>query len=264
MSRQGRRISACVIARNESAQLADCLERLVWADEIIVVDDESTDETVQIARRFTPRVFVRPKQDDFSAQRNFALEQVLGDWALFVDADERVTNALRDEIRTAVERPEYAGYSVRRQEIHFGYAFRYGESLRVPLLRLARRAAGRWVGRVHETWRVPGPLGALRRPLLHYSHPDISHFLQKIDYYSTLDSQRLLEEGRGVATWQLVVYPLANFLRNYVFRQGFRDGIPGFIVACLMALHPFLSRAKMWERRRNRSATPPCSALPSG
>ena len=254
MSGQGGSVSACVIARNESAQLADCLERLVWADEIVVVDDESTDETVQIARRFTPRVFVRPKQDDFSAQRNFALEQALGDWALFVDADECVTDALRDEILAAVERPGYAGYFVRRQEIHFGHAFRYGESLRVPLLRLARRAAGCWVGRVHETWRVPGPLGALRQPLLHYSHRDISHFLQKVDYYSTLDCQRLLEEGRGAAAWQLVVHPVGNFLRNYVIRQGFRDGIPGFIFACLMALHPFLSRVKVWERRRNRSA----------
>ena len=249
MSHLRQRISACVITRNESAQLAACLERLTWADEIVVVDDESTDGTVEIAKGITPRVFVRNKEGDFASQRNFALDQATGDWVLFVDADERVTDPLRDEMLAVVAHSVRVGYYVRRQDIHFGHAFRYGESLRVPILRLARRDAGRWIGRVHETWQVSGPTAVLREPLLHYSHADISDFLRKVDYQTTLGCERLLEEGRGAAPWELLAYPIGSFVRNYVLRQGFRDGLPGFILACLMALHPFLSRAKLWERR---------------
>lgn len=246
-------ISVCVIARNEADELADCLTRLTWADEIVVVDDESSDGTVAIAERFTKRVLVHPKGDDFAAQRNFAVDAAVGDWVLFVDADERVTEALRAEILTAVQDPDVAGYFLRRQDVNFGHIFRFGESMRAPLLRLARRGAGRWQGRVHETWRVTGPTRVLQAPLLHYSHADISAFLRKVDYQSSLAATRLAEEGRGRHAWELLVHPLGNFLRNYVVHQGFRDGVPGLIYALLMALHPFLARAKRWERQRRRS-----------
>jgi glycosyltransferase involved in cell wall biosynthesis len=242
-------VSACVITRDEADRLGDCLARLTWADEIVVVDDESIDDTVKIAAGYTSRVFVRAKGDDFAAQRNFALEQVTSDWVLFVDADEQVTDALREEVLAAVRRPGPVGYYLRRQDIHFGHVFRFGPSLRVPLLRLARRGAGRWVGRVHETWEVAGPTATLRQPLLHHSHADLSEFLRKVDYQSTLGCQRLIEEGRGGRAWQLLLYPLANFARHYVVQRGFRDGVPGFVLACLLALHPFLARAKLWERR---------------
>ena len=243
-------VSACVIARNEAEELADCLAALRWADEIVVVDDESTDGTVKVAERFTKQVLVRPKRDDFAEQRNFALDAAIGDWILFVDADERVSEALRDEILAAVRAPDVDGYFLRRQDSNFGYVFRYGESMRVPILRLARRGAGRFNGRVHETWRVSGPTRVLREPLLHYSHADISAFLRKVDYQSSLAAVRLAEEGRGAHAWELVVHPLGNFFRNYVVHQGFRDGVPGLIYALLMALHPFLARAKRWERGR--------------
>jgi glycosyltransferase involved in cell wall biosynthesis len=229
-------ISACVIARNEADELAECLAGLTWADEIVVVDDESTDGTVKVAERFTPRVLVRAKRDDFAAQRNFALDAAVGEWVLFVDADERVTDALREEILTAVRAPGVEGYFVRRQDINFGYVFRYGESMRAPLLRLARRGGG--------ATRI------LRSPLLHYSHADVSAFVRKVDYQSSLAATRLAEEGRGAHAWELVVHPLGNFFRNYVVHQGFRDGVPGLIYAALMALHPFLARAKRWERSR--------------
>ena len=244
----GPTVSACVIARNEADDLAECLTSLTWANEIVVVDDESTDATVKVAERFTKRVLVRPKREDFAAQRNFALDAATGDWVLFVDADERVSDPLRDEILAAVRTRDVAGYFVRRQDINFGYALRYGESMRAPILRLARRDAGRFQGRVHETWRVSGPTRVLHAPLLHYSHADISAFLRKVDYQSSLAATRLAEEGRGAHAWELVVHPVGNFLRNYVVRQGFRDGVPGLIYALLMALHPFLARAKRWER----------------
>jgi glycosyltransferase involved in cell wall biosynthesis len=191
-------------------------------------------------------------RDDFGAQRNFALETAVGDWVLFVDADERVTESLREEILVAVRSPDVDGYFLRRRDVNFGYTFRFGESMRAPILRLARREAGRFEGRVHERWRVTGRTRILKAPLLHYSHPDISAFLRKVDYQSSLAATRLTEEGRGRGAWELVVHPLGNFFRNYVVHQGFRDGVPGLIYASLMTLHPFLARAKQWERRRCR------------
>lgn len=242
-------VSACVITRNEGRRLAACLERLAWADEIVVVDDESADDTVEVARRLGARVFTRPLGGDFAAQRNFALDQARGDWVLFVDADEHVTDALRDEILEAVRRPGAAGYRLRRRDVSFGHAFEHGESMHVPLLRLARRCAGRWHGRVHEVWRVEGPVPVLRAPLLHHSHPDVAAFVAKANSQSGLGAERLAEEGRGEGAWELVAYPLGSFLRNYVARRGFLDGVPGFVFAVLMTMHPFLARAKLWERR---------------
>jgi hypothetical protein len=167
---------------------------------------------------------------------------------VFVDADEEVGAALRDEVLDAVGRPGMVAYRIRRQDRHFGEVFLHGESMRVPLLRLARRDAGRWEGRVHEAWRVSGPTGLLREPLVHRSHADIAEFVAKTNVYTTLAAERLRDEGRGAGAWQLVTHPLGSFLRNYVVRQGFRDGLPGFVVAVLMTLHPFLARAKLWER----------------
>jgi glycosyltransferase involved in cell wall biosynthesis len=248
------RLSACVIVRNEQARLAACLERLTWADELVVVDDASTDDTLAVARKFTPRVVVRDLAGDYAGQRNFALTQAGGDWVLFVDADEHVEPPLREEIRAAIEDRAIAGYAVRRQDVNFGQVLRFGESMQVPLLRLARRGAGQWVGRVHEVWKIQGPTRVLTQPLLHYSHADIAAFLRKVDAQSTLAARRLLEEGRAGGPWQLLAYPAASFFRNYVVRQGFRDGVPGLVYALLMTLHPFLARAKAWERRRG---TPP-------
>lgn len=246
-------VSVCVITRDEALRLRGCLESVRWADEIIVVDDESTDGTAELASRLGARVYVRPLAGDFAAQRNFALEQARGEWVLFVDADERVTPALADEIRRAVTRPGVAGYRVRRCDLTLGHAFRYGES-RVTLVRLARREAGRWHGRVHERWDVAGRLGLLREALIHEPHPDIAGFLKKANYQTTLTAERLAEEGRGGAPWQLVTHPLASFVRNYVLRQGFRDGVPGLVFAGLMSLHPFLARAKLLELRETRRA----------
>ncbi len=248
------RISACVIARNEAERLPACLERLAWADEVVLVDDESTDGTADVARRFGARVFVRALGGDFAAQRNFALERASGDWVLFVDADEHVEPPLRDEIVAAVGDAAVNGYALRRQDVTFGHALRYGESMRVPLLRLARREAGRWHGRVHEVWRVARPIRVLREPLLHHSHRTIAAFIRKVNDQSALAAARLTDEDRTGNAWQLVAYPLASFLRNYVVRQGFRDGVPGLVYAILMTLHPFLARAKAWERRRAGAA----------
>lgn len=241
-------LSACVITRNEGRRLAACLERLAWADEVVVVDDESTDDTVEVARRLGARVFTRPLGGDFAAQRNFALGQARGDWVLFVDADEHVTDALRDEIREAVRRPGMSGYLVRRRDVHFGHAFEFGNS-RHAILRLARRGAGRWQGSVHEQWVVAGAVGTLRNRLVHYSHEDVAAFIAKVNSQSTLGAARLAEEARGEAAWELVAYPLGNFLRNYVVHQGFREGTAGFVFAVLMTLQPFLARAKRWEQR---------------
>jgi glycosyltransferase involved in cell wall biosynthesis len=241
-------VSACVITRNEGRRLAACLDRLRWADEIVVVDDESTDDTREVAARSGARVLVRAKTGDFAAQRNFALDQATGDWVLFVDADEEVGDALRDEILGAVRHPGVVAWRVPREDHHFGQVFRHGESRSVPLLRLARRDAGRWHGRVHEEWRVAGSTGVLREALIHRSHADIAEFVEKVNYYTTLAADRLAEEGRSGAAWQLVVYPLGSFLRNYVVRRGFLDGVSGFVLAVLMTLHPFLARAKLWRR----------------
>jgi len=243
------KLSAVVITRNEEANLSRCLKSLVFCDEILVIDDYSQDKTVVIARKFGARVFRHHLHQDFAAQRNFGLKKARGEWVFFVDADERVSPALAAEIKAQLAQPQsrqLAGFYLKRRDFFGGRWLQYGETAKVKLLRLARKRAGRWQRAVHETWVVKGKVRQLKEPLLHYPHPTLSQFLQKINFYTSLNATEFLREGKKTNLGQILVYPLGKFFQNYLFRLGFLDGMPGFIVALMMSLHSFLTRAKLY------------------
>lgn len=239
-------ISAVVLTKNNQDTIAQCLDSLSWCDEIVVVDDDSTDETPTIAKRYRARVIRHPLHDNFASQRNIGLEQAKGAWVLFVDSDEVVPSDLRDEIQRATQTDGYVGYTMKRQDIFFGKPLRFGETANVRLLRLARKGSGVWKRSVHEVWDVNGPIGNLHHPLLHYPHPTLRAFIDDINRYSTLHAEELKKAGVRVSAFDIVAYPLGKFVYNYVLRQGFRDGTEGTIMAFMMSLHSFLARAKLY------------------
>ncbi len=245
------RLSVTVIAWNEEERLRACLDSVAWADEIIVVDAESTDKTAALAREFTDRVWVRP-WPGFAAQKNFALDQASGDWVLSLDADERVTPELADRIRSIVERGGPAdGYSVPRRNIFWGAWVRHGGLYPDYQLRLFRRGAGRFAeDAVHESVRVGGPVEVLAEPLLHQSYRDLEDFVRRSNRYSTLAAQDWLRHGRPVSLAALIMKPLGRFLSMYIVRTGFLDGWRGLVLAVLYAEYVFLRTAKAWEARR--------------
>lgn len=239
-------ISAIVLTKNSVSTFERTIASLAWCDEVIIVDDESTDKTVQIAKKNKAQAYSRALHDDFAQQRNFGLSKIRGDWVLFVDSDEVVSDALRAEIQEKVQVPSIQGYYVKRRDFLFGRWLKYGETAGVRLLRLARKNAGVWVRPVHEVWEVKGQVGELVHPLLHYPHPWVREFLSDINWYSTLNARCLKSEGRKSSLFEIVLYPLAKFKLNYFFRFGFLDGMPGILVAILMSFHSFLVRAKLY------------------
>lgn len=251
------RLTATVITKNESANLAAALDSLGFADEIVVVDSRSTDDTVEIARRYTDRVIVRP-WPGYVAQKNFAAEQASHDWILSVDADERVPVALAEEIRALLRvGPDAAGYRVPRVTYYLGRWIRTTDWYPDYQLRLYDRRRARWTGRhVHESVAADGPVGTLRHELLHYAYRDLSHHLQTMDRYTTLAARQMFEDGQRAAWYQIVGHPLAAFLRNYVLRGGFRDGHVGLIVSVMNAGYVGLKFAKLWELCSLSTSTP--------
>lgn len=246
-------LSVVVLTKNEEENIRGCLETVSFADEVLVIDAHSTDKTVTIAQNLGAKVIQHEIMDDFAAVRNFALSKAQGDWVLFVDADEKVTAELANEITSVATTPRlpYTGYFIRRLDYAFGKLLHYGETGQVWLLRLAKKDAGKWQRRVHEEWKISGSLGQLENPLWHYSHPDVEGFIEKINRYSTLDAQEFFEQGRRESLLRIFINPLGKFLQNYLIKQGFRDGVEGFIFAAIMSIHSFLTRTKLWLLWKN-------------
>lgn len=246
-------ISIVILTHNEEKNILDCLETVSWADEIILLDDNSVDRTVEIAKAQqlkNLKVFEHSLNGDFAAQRNFALLHAQNEWVLFIDTDERVTAELRTEINDLIieekEQPVFNGMYLKRVDFMWGKLLKHGETGNIKLLRLARKTAGKWVGKVHEIWEISGETDTLENQLNHYPHPTISEFLQEINFYTTLRAKELLEKGEKSSLLKIIVYPKAKFVQNYFLRLGFLDGLEGLVQAILMSFHSFLVRAKLW------------------
>ena len=249
------RLSVAVVALNEEERLRACLESVVWADELVVVDAGSSDKTVAIAREFTDRVLFRA-WDGYGAQKNFALGQCHGDWVLSLDADERVPDALREEIQVTLQggRPEVGFYLPRRNMLQ-GRWVRHGGFYPDWQLRLFRRGRGAFVERaVHESVRVDGPTGRLGAPLVHESYRSIGDAVVRLNRYSDLAAGELFLAGHGGSLVDLLVRPVWRFVSMYVLRGGFLDGWRGLVLAGLHAHYVFLRAAKVRERRWGRGS----------
>ncbi|MCJ7804450.1 glycosyltransferase family 2 protein, partial [Patescibacteria group bacterium] len=238
-------ISAVVLTKDEEENLPQCFESIKWCDEIVVIDDNSTDKSVEIAKKFGAKFFIHSKNDNFAQQRNFGLQKAKGDWILFVDADERISPELAKEIKEKIKSSKLNGFYLIRQEFFGGKALKHGETAH-RLLRLGKKGKGEWRREVHETWEIKGEIGKLKNPLLHYSHKTLSEFIEHINNFSTLHAQVLLKEVVKPSLFRLLANPLAKFMQNYIFRLGFLDGTPGIIVVLMMSFHSFLARAKLY------------------
>ncbi len=241
-------ISAIVLTKNEDNNIKECLDSLSWCDELIVIDDNSSDKTVEIAKQKKARIFIHPLTNNFAQQRNFGLEKAKGDWVFFVDADERVSPALWYEIMQLTNDPisSVAGYYVKRRDVLWGKELLYGEVGKIKLLRLAKKGAGEWKGKVHETWQVQGKKDLLQNVLLHYPHQTMAEFLKEINFYTDLRAQELYEKKVSSSWWSIVAFPISKFVLNVIIKGGFVDGIPGIVFGITMSLHSFLVRGKLW------------------
>lgn len=186
---------------------------------------------------------------DFAAVRNEALKKAKGEWVLFIDSDEVVSKELAEEIRVKIQdlRNKTQGYYLRRQDCFWGKTLHFGETGNIKLLRLAQKEAGRWQRKVHEVWRIPGPVGELRNPLNHFPHQTIFDFISSINHYSDLDATELCQEDKGFSYWRTIANPLAKFTVNYFLKLGFLDGFAGFVMAFMMSFQSLVTRVKQYD-----------------
>jgi glycosyltransferase involved in cell wall biosynthesis len=242
------RVSVTIITRNEAADIGDALASVAWADDIVVVDSESTDDTVAIAKRHTDRVVVRP-WPGYIDQKNYAASIAKNDWILSLDADERVTPALADDIRSLMSGvPREAAFRVPRVTWHLGRWIRTTDWYPDFQTRLYDRRSAEWTGRyVHEAVTVRGEIGRLRGELQHYAYRDIADHLETIDRYTTFAARQMHEDGRRAGILQLLGHPPLAFLRNYIAHRGILDGGPGLIISALNSYYVFLKFAKLRE-----------------
>jgi glycosyltransferase involved in cell wall biosynthesis len=246
---------------------------------IIVPEDQKNSASIKRAIRsaqFADEILVIPQKFpilDFAKIRNEALERAKGEWVLYLDSDEIISEDLSSEIKSQISNlksqnhneklkaDKKNGFYNKRQDRFLGKWLKYGETAHVKLLRLARKDAGKWVRPVHEVWHVEGAVGTLREPILHYSHRTIDEMIEKIDWYTDLESkyrksvtQKMYYNQSGRTRYNtflifsLGISPLGKFVQNYVLRLGFLDGMPGFIHAAMMSFHSFLVRAKILSR----------------
>src|SRR3989344_191381 len=241
-------LTAIILAKNEEKNIERCIESLSFCDEIVVVDDQSVDNTVKIAKKLNVKI-LNNKLVDYASQRNWAIDQVKSSWILFVDADEVVSKELGVSIREKVKINYASGYLVHRVDHIWNHKFKYGDVGNVWLLRLARRGAGIWQGSVHETWKIDGRISKLTGVLNHYPHKTVVEFLQKINRYSTLKVDEFYKAGRKTNIFEIVFGPIYRFVYLYICRLGFMDGTAGFVHAMLMSFYVFLVAGKLYLKR---------------
>lgn len=246
-------LTGCVVAMNEADRIGDCLASLSFCDEIIVVDSHSTDATREIAADAGARVIERD-WPGFGPQKEFAIREAAHDWILLLDADERVSDALRVEIEALrdAEFPDHAGWEIPRLSSYLGEWVRYGTWYPDRQLRLFDRRSGRFGGREpHATFQADGPVGRLRGDIEHHPYRDLEEHLRTMDRYTTIMANEMAERGRRASIVDLVGRPAVRFFRFYVLGRGFLHGWRGLLLASLAAHYVRMKYAKLLAMQRS-------------
>ena len=249
------KLSVAIITFNEEQSIRDALESVKWADEIVIVDSFSTDQTVALCREYTARVYRIPWQGHVQ-QKQFATDQTTHAWVLSIDADERVSPALAAEIRAVLAgEPEYAGYAMPRKTYYLGGWIRHCGWYPDYKVRLFHKQAGQWGGEnPHDRVDVRGPTARLHHDLYHYSYTDIADHVGKMNSYSSIAAA----QKRGtVSGAEILARTVLTFFKKYILKQGFRDGTRGLLVSLFAAFTVALKYAKLWERRLEINASRP-------
>lgn len=257
-------LTVVISAWNEEAKIKRCLSSVSWADEIIFVDNSSTDNTSDIAKQFTSKVFKRPNNPMLNINKNFGFSKATSDWVLSLDADEEITKELAGEIRSAMnEKSEKVGYWIPRKNILFGKWIKHGLWWPDKQMRLFKREKGKFPGiHVHEYLSVDGPTGELYEPYIHYNYETISQFLRKMDtIYTESEVQKHLSTNYQVSWYDAIRFPISDFVKIYFAQNGYKDGLHGLVLSMLQAFYSFIVFAKLWEKSKFIQIDTPLSSV---
>ncbi len=243
-------LSVCVVTYNEEENVRDCLKSVAWADEIIVVDSFSSDKTTEICREFTDEVVQREWKGQID-QKNFALSRTKYDWVLLIDADERLSPSLIEEMKKELSKKnsEYDGFCFPRHVHYLGRWINHGEWYPDHKLRLFRKAKGRIGGiEPHDKVKLTGrQVKYLKGDLWHFTYKNIFAQVETLNRFSSISAQEMAKQGKAFQPLQILSRPIMRFITAYIIRTGFRDGMPGFIIAVISSFYVFLKYFKLWE-----------------
>lgn len=245
------KISVTVITFNEEKNLPRCLASVKeMADEIVVVDSGSKDETVEIAKEYGAKVYFR-KFDGFADQKNYAIGKTTGDWIYSLDADEVTPKELGDEILKAVNLEEFDGYLIPRRNIILGKEIRYARWSPDEHIWLWRRGKGQYFGGVHAEARVEGKVGRLKNGKIHFHYGTVAEFLEMLNKYTDSEAKEKIQEGLKFSYFMLFFSPALSLFRRFIYKKGFLDGWRGFVLSYLMAIYRMTTWIKVWERQKS-------------
>ena len=246
-----KKISVTVITKDEEKNISDCLKSVEWADEIIVVDSESSDRTIELAIKFTDKVIIR-KWEGYVLQKRYALSLASNEWVLSLDADERITPELKDEILN-LSPGDFSGFKIRRKNFLLKKEITSCGWEKDYQLRLFKKDMTDLNERlVHEKFEADGEVGTLKNPMLHFTFFSFEDYLNKINSYTSLKAQELFKKKKIVHAWTIFSHTVSAFFAFFIIRRGFKDGIYGLIISLLHSVSTMMNYIKMWELQHRK------------
>lgn len=246
-------LSVIVITKNEESRLAACLESVKWADEIILVDQGSTDKTLDIAKNYKAKIF-HSDSDDFSVRRNLGAEKAAGDWILYIDADERVSKSLKDELFDIFEDSKFSAYAISRQNVIWGEHKSYGPFSPDWVIRLLHKAHfKKWIGKVHEYPQFEGELGYTKNSFIHLTHRNVEQVIRKNLEWSKIDAKLRLDANHPpMSGWRFLRIFVTETFNQGIARQGFFNGTVGVIDSLMQTFFLLTSYIRLWEMQQKK------------
>lgn len=255
------KLSVVISAFNEEEKIEKCLKSVKWADEIIFIDNNSSDKTSEIAKKYTAKIYFQ--QNDplkIDLQKNTGFDKATGEFILSVDADEIVTKELKNEIQKLLKgRDQKSGYSIPRKNIIFGKWIQHSLWWPDYQLRLFKKGKGRFeTATVHQPITIDGETGQLNEPLIHENYQTISQYLYKMDkIYTEVEASKLIESGKEISWMDAIRFPANDFLKTFFLQKGYKDGLHGLVLSILQAFYMEVVFAKVWEKQGFKEANSP-------
>ena len=240
-------VTAIILARNEEQHIEECIKSIQCADEILVIDDGSTDQTVSLAEQLSAKVIHHALNGDWAQQRRFGISQSSCEWILFIDSDERISSELNDEIRQVVQRREKKAYWLSRHNIFRHNSATHGSMRPDKVLRLMPKEGATVEGFVHETFISPFPQGTLKGKLFHYTYDNWTQYFNKFNKYTSAAAEKYHEQGKSCSFWKDIIFrPHWAFFKIYILQKGFLDGKIGFILSLYHYMYTVTKYVKLY------------------
>lgn len=246
-------LSVVILTKNEQDRIKACLESVKWADEIIILDNGSTDRTLETAKSYTDKIYIY-KDLDFATLRNKGMEKAAGDWVLYVDSDERVLNNLREEIEEIIKSNKYSALAISRRNIIFGKEVRYGPFWPDWVIRLIKKEDFEdWIGEVHEYPKFKGELGYSKNSFLHLTHRGVDQIVLKSLDWSKIDAKLRLKDGHPkMSAWRFLRIFITEIFNQGVLRKGFLNGTVSMMDSLLQTFSMLISYVRLWQLQQSK------------